>query len=107
MENQKCPNCSAPMRLKNNADGTNSFVCEYCGSVINNLPKTTADKIFSFVNRAVNALKDPSPEELSPEQKAIQDAYKERQEIMYQRYLEKRLHQAQKLLDKEKRKLGK
>lgn len=107
MENQKCPSCSAPMHLINNSDGTDSYVCDYCGSVINNRPKTTSDKVFSFINRAINALKDNSEDKLTPEQKAIRDAVNERNALIHQQYLEKRMRQAQKSLEKQKRKLGK
>lgn len=58
MADQKCPNCSANMILKNNRDGTTSYHCEYCGNIIDIQPKTTADKLFTFVNRAVNAINE-------------------------------------------------
>lgn len=66
MENQKCQQCSAPMVLINKRDGTNAYVCEYCGYVLDIRPKTASDKVFSFVNRAINALKDDSPIVSSP-----------------------------------------
>lgn len=73
MEKQQCPNCSAPLTLVNNRDGTTSYLCGYCGYKEDHKPESTADKIFSLVNRAINAYNDskdpmagiPSEEELS------------------------------------------
>lgn len=105
MTDQKCPSCSEPMRVINNADGTDSFVCEYCGSVINNRPKTTSDKVFAFINRAINALKEDETK-LTPEQQAAREAVNERNALIHHQYLEKRMREAQKRLDKQKRKMG-
>ena len=55
MPAQKCPDCSANMILVNNRNGTTSFHCEYCGKIIDNRPASNADKVFSLVNRAINA----------------------------------------------------
>lgn len=55
---QKCPDCAANMILVNNRDGTTSYHCEYCGKTIDIHPETTADKLFTFAKRAVNAISD-------------------------------------------------
>ena len=108
MENQKCPGCSAPMQLINNPDGTTSFICQYCGTKINNQPKTAVDKIFTFANRIANAFKEEpvDVEKLSPDQKAAYDAIMERNELRRKEFEEKRKRQAEKLLEKQKRRMG-
>ena len=55
MDNQKCAQCGAPMKHIANRDGTDTFVCEYCGASQHVSPKSVSDKLFSFANRAVNA----------------------------------------------------
>lgn len=106
MENQKCPNCSAPMILINNRDGTTSYECKYCGYVLNNRPKTTSDKIFSFINRAVNALKDEGDAfaGVSADKKAELEqrisAANEKRQAAYDKYIEKKVKAYEKRMEK-------
>ena len=73
MQSEKCPNCNANMILKENRDGTSSFLCEYCGHVIYVQPKTISDKLMVFTKRAINAYNEhndplhglPTEEELA------------------------------------------
>lgn len=73
MEKQQCPNCSAPLNLSNNRDGTTSYVCDYCGYRKDNKPETTSDKLFSLANRVITSMNErrdpmagiPSEEELA------------------------------------------
>ena len=106
MNDQKCPNCAASMILVNNRDGTDSYKCEYCGHVINNRPKTAADRVFSFVKRAVNALKDDddplagvSPEKRAELEERLRRANEKRQAI-YDKAKEKEIKAYEKYMDK-------
>lgn len=105
MNVQKCPNCSANMLLVNNSDGTTSFKCEYCGTIINNRPKNISEKVMAFVNKAVNAVRDDDPfKNLSPEkreelQKRI-DAANEKQKAAYERYIEKKVKMYERYAEK-------
>ena len=90
MESQKCPNCNANMILKNNRDGTTSYLCQYCGNKIDIQPKTFADKLFVMSKRAINAYneyKDPLSK-LPTEEELARMSPKERKraerEIKYQ-----------------------
>lgn len=107
MERQKCENCSAPMALIHNRDGTDSYKCEYCGALINIRPKTASDKIFTFVNRAINAMKDDGKPVVSPEKQAEFDqriaAINEKKQQAYEKYMEKRLKAYEKYVDKRSR----
>lgn len=105
MDNQKCPNCAAPMILKNNRDGTTSYSCDYCGYVLNNRPKTAADKVFTFLNRAINTLKDDEPfAGASPEKKAELEArlktVNEKRQAIYDKAMEKKMKAYEKYMDK-------
>ena len=104
MTNQKCQNCSAPMTLIQNRDGTDSYKCAYCGAVINIRPKTVSDKVFTFINRAANALKDDGTSAMSPEKKTAYDerlaAINEKRQQAYDKYMEKRLKSYEKYIDK-------
>lgn len=110
MDNQKCPNCAAPMMLINNRDGTTSYKCEYCGYVFNNRPKTATDKVFSFINRAVNALKEDSDplSGISPEKRAeFEQKYntiKQKEQELYEKAQEKRMKTYEKILNKRMKK---
>lgn len=109
MENQKCQQCSAPMVLINKRDGTNAYVCEYCGYVLDIRPKTTSDKVFSFVNRAINALKDDSPIVSSPKQEEYDrrmEAVNEKLQKSYERAYEKRMERCIKYAEKCAERLG-
>lgn len=104
MTNQKCQNCSAPMELIQNRDGTDSYKCSYCGAVIHIRAKTASDKVFAFINRAANALKDDGSSAMSPEKKAVYDeklaAINEKRQQAYDKYMEKRLKSYEKYIDK-------
>ena len=108
MDRQQCPNCNAPMNLFSNRDGTDSYQCAYCGTVVNNRPKTVSDKVFAFINRAANALKeDEKPLFSDPAKQAAYDerlaaANKKREEAR-EKYLEKRLKAYEKYVDKHSR----
>ena len=110
MENQKCPQCAAPMVLINKRDGTNAYVCEYCRYVLDIRPKTTADKVFSFVNRAINALKDDEPAVQSPKQEEYDRRMAEINEKLqksHERAYEKRMERCLKYAEKRAERLGK
>ena len=107
MADQKCPNCSAPMLLINNRDGTTSDKCDYCGYEHKNLPKTTTDKVFTFMKRAVNALKDDDSDPfpgVSPEKKAELEqrlaVINEKRQAAYDRAMEKKMKAYEKYVNK-------
>ena len=105
MDNQKCPNCAAPMILINNRDGTTSYRCNYCGYEYNNRPKNATERVFSFINRAVNALKDDEPfAGASPEKKAELDArlkiVNEKRQAIYDKAMEKKMKAYEKYVEK-------
>ena len=81
MEQQKCNQCSAPMTLITKRDGTNAYRCEYCGAVIDIIPKTTSDKVFSFINRAINAIRDEE-NEVEPRSERSALTYQEYSKIL-------------------------
>lgn len=69
MENQKCASCGAPMSFINDKTGTYAYHCDYCGYQVNIRPESTSDKVFTFVNRAVNAFsRDDDPVEKAPQE---------------------------------------
>ena len=106
MEQQKCAQCSAPMILINKRDGTDAYICEYCGYTIDILPKTASDKIFSFVNRAINALKDDVPSEpVSPKQEEYEKRMRELNERIQQSAYEKRMERVIKYAEKRAKRL--
>lgn len=106
MDNQKCSNCAAPMILVNNRDGTTSYKCEYCGYVFNNKPKTTTDKVFAFINRAVNALKeDDDPfagvsQEKKAELEQRMSAINAKRQAAYDKIMDRRMKAYEKRVDR-------
>ena len=103
MDSQKCPQCAAQMILVNKRDGTDAYVCEYCGNIIDIRPKTASDRIFSFVNRAINALKDDTPavssakqEEYNRRMAEIDRKLQESHERAYEKRMDSRLKYAEK-----------
>ena len=106
MDRQKCENCSAPMVLKNNRDGTTSYECPYCGYVVNNRPKTASDRVFTFLNRAVNALKDGDDPlaGVSPEKRAELEnrmaAANAKRQAAYDKIMKKRVKAYEKMMNK-------
>jgi DNA-directed RNA polymerase subunit M/transcription elongation factor TFIIS len=58
MDKQQCPNCSAPMIVIDNRDGSYCYKCEYCGSRIDVKSQTVSSRVFALANRIVDSFSD-------------------------------------------------
>lgn len=108
MEHKKCPSCSAPMELNGARD---KYVCAYCGTVINIQFQRVQDKVFSLVNRAINALKEEESNEpdpsLTPEQQARLAELKRREKAAYEKQHQREMDRYLKYQEKQIRKMEK